>query len=173
MVWWETARATAGRPMSLFIWKALGRLGVGDGHVHEVVGLPEQPPYGDHLVEGDDGGLELLDGAPVRGGDADGDDDLDAHVLSLGGVSVAYASRADRPELPFWPLLFADVTPRLLGSDDFPQEAKRQAVVDVTRAARAGALSFSIAELLPLDRIAAAHDLVDAGSNGRVLLAIP
>jgi NADPH2:quinone reductase len=99
--------------------------------------------------------------------------DLDMAVLGLGGVLAAYASRNDRPELPFWPLLFANVTLRLLGSDDFPPAAKQQAAADLTTAARDGALSIPIGEPLPLDQIAAAHDRVDAGSNGRVLLAIP
>src|SRR3954468_15255532 len=53
--------------------------------------------------------------------------DLDVAVLGLGGVLAAYASREGRPELPFWPLLFANVTLRLLGSDDFPPAAKQQA----------------------------------------------
>lgn len=38
--------------------------------------------------------------------------DLDAQVLANGGVLAAYVSRADRPELPFWPLLFANATLR-------------------------------------------------------------
>jgi NADPH2:quinone reductase len=99
--------------------------------------------------------------------------DLDAAVLAVGGVLAAYASRHDRPELPFWPLLFANVTLRLLGSDDFPPAAKQQAATDLTTAAHDGALTIPIGEPLPLDQIAAAHDRVDAGASGRVLLAIP
>lgn len=38
--------------------------------------------------------------------------------------SRAYSSPADRPALPFWPLLFSNVSLRLLGSDDFRTEAK-------------------------------------------------
>jgi NADPH2:quinone reductase len=99
--------------------------------------------------------------------------DLDASVLAVGGVIAAYATRAERPGLPFWPLLFGNATLRLLGSDDFPPEAKQHAATDLTSAARDGALRIPIAEPLPLDRIAAAHDRVDAGSSGRVLLRIP
>jgi NADPH:quinone reductase len=53
--------------------------------------------------------------------------DLDAAVVADGAVIAAYASRVDRPSVPFWPLLFANVTLRVLGSDDFPAEAKRLA----------------------------------------------
>src|SRR5205085_6861347 len=61
--------------------------------------------------------------------------DLDAAVAAPGGVIAAYATRLDRPDFPFWPMLFANLTIRLLGSDDFPPAAKRQAAVDLTTAA--------------------------------------
>ena len=100
--------------------------------------------------------------------------DLDAAVVANDAVIAAYASRADRPELPFWPLLFANVTLRLLGSDDFSAEAKQQAGTDLTVAARVGALRVPIAPPHPLAEIAAAHDHVDKGPrNGRVLVTVP
>jgi NADPH2:quinone reductase len=99
--------------------------------------------------------------------------DLDAGVVAADAVIAAYASRDDRPDFPFWPMLFANVTIRLLGSDDFPQAAKRHAAEDLTAAARDGALSIPTSEPLRLDQIAEAHDRVHAGTRRRVLLAIP
>lgn len=99
--------------------------------------------------------------------------DLDAAVASNGGVIAAYASRSERPDFPFWPMLFANLTIRLLGSDDFPAEAKAEAAEDLTAAARAGALTLAIAEPLPMDRTAEAHEWVDAGTRGRILLTMP
>jgi NADPH2:quinone reductase len=99
--------------------------------------------------------------------------DLDAAVAAPDGVIAAYATRRERPDFPFWPMLFANLTIRLLGSDDFPRAAKRQAAADLTTAARQGALSIPIAEPLALDHIAKAHDRVDAGTRERVLVAIP
>ena len=100
--------------------------------------------------------------------------DLDAKVVANDAVIAAYASRADRPELPFWPMLFANVTLSLLRSDDFSAEAKQQAGTDLTAAARTGALSILVAPANPLAEIAAAHDHVDKEPrNGHVLLAIP
>jgi NADPH:quinone reductase len=55
--------------------------------------------------------------------------DLDAAVVANDAVIATYATRADRPEIPFWPMLFANVTLRLLGSDDFPAEAKQHAAI--------------------------------------------
>jgi NADPH:quinone reductase len=98
---------------------------------------------------------------------------LDAAVLKNLGIIAAYATRDDRPGFPFWPMLFDNITIRLLGSDDFPAEAKQQAAADLTAAAREGALTIPVAPPLPLDRAAEAHDRVDAGIHERVLLAIP
>ena len=99
--------------------------------------------------------------------------DLDAAVARNQAVIAAYATRHERPEFAFWPMLFSNVTIRLLGSDDFPATAKRQAAADLTAAAKAGALSVPLDVVLPLEQAAQAHDRVDAGARGRVLLAIP
>jgi NADPH2:quinone reductase len=100
--------------------------------------------------------------------------DLDAAVVRNGAVLAAYASLTDRPELPFWPMLFNNVTIRLLGSDDFPQAAKDAAARDLTDAAARSALSITVAEVFPLERIAAAHELIESGkAPGRVLVSLP
>jgi NADPH:quinone reductase len=99
--------------------------------------------------------------------------DIDAQVVKNQAVIATYSTRQDRPDLPFWPMLFINVTIRLLGSDDFSPSAKRQAATDLSAAARAGALTIAIDSVLPLDRVAEAHDRVDSGTAGRVLLGIP
>jgi NADPH2:quinone reductase len=100
--------------------------------------------------------------------------DLDAVVVRNGAVLAAYASGQDRPELPFWPMLFNNLTIRLLGSDDFPAEAKDAAARDLTAAAAQSALSVPVAGTFPLARIAAAHELIESGkAAGRVLVSLP
>jgi NADPH2:quinone reductase len=98
--------------------------------------------------------------------------DLDARVAANGAVIAAYASRDPRPRLDFWPMLFDNITIRLLGSDDFPTEAKERAATDLTTAARDGGLAVPIASPLPLARAAAAHDQVDTDNRRRVLLEV-
>jgi NADPH:quinone reductase len=98
--------------------------------------------------------------------------DLDAQVAKNQAVIATYATRDDRPALPFWPMAFNNLTIRLLGSDDFPAVAKQQAAADLSTATRDGALSIDIDTPLPLERVAEAHDRVDSGSRGRVLLRI-
>ncbi len=98
--------------------------------------------------------------------------DLDLAVARNGAVIAAYATRIDRPTLPFWPMLFANLTLELLGSDDFPPEAQQQAAIDLTSAARTGQLTVAHTALLDLDQAAAAHDQVDADNRRRVLLTV-
>ena len=95
--------------------------------------------------------------------------DLDAARRQAGAVIAAYATRPTGPAA-VWPMLFDNITIRLLGSDDFPHAAKRQAAIDLTAAAAVGAVLAVVAEALQLDRVAAAHDLVDSGVRGRVLV---
>lgn len=122
--------------------------------------------------------------AQVRGHAPDGVDrvievafsdniDFDAAVVANNAVIAAYGTRDDRPAFPLRPLLWANVTIRLLGSDDFPVAAKRAAASALTTAARDGALSIPVADPLPLERIAEAHDRVDAGARERVLISLP
>ena len=70
-------------------------------------------------------------------------------------------------------MLFANLTIRLFGSDDFPIEARQQAAIDLTEAARTGDLTIPIADPLALEQVADAHEAVDRGSRQRILLTIP
>jgi NADPH2:quinone reductase len=99
--------------------------------------------------------------------------DFDAAVVKNEAVIAAYATRQDRSAFPFWPMLFDNVTIRLLGSDDFPADAKQQAAADLSAAARDRALAVPIGPVIALQDAAEAHDRVDAGTRQRVLLAVP
>jgi NADPH2:quinone reductase len=61
--------------------------------------------------------------------------DLDAAVARNDAVIAAYATRTERPNFPFRPMLWANLTIRLFGSDDFPAAAKQQAAAELTAAA--------------------------------------
>lgn len=148
--------------------RVIGTVRSGSGHEDfPVVALDDEPAAGILRLapEGVDRIVEVAFGANI---------DLDAAVGRQGTVIAAFASPTDRPDLPFWPLLFANTVIRLLGSDDFPPEAKQRAAEDLTTAASAGALDVPVGRVLDLADIAEAHDLVDSGrAGGRVLLAIP
>jgi NADPH2:quinone reductase len=98
---------------------------------------------------------------------------FNAQIVSLGAVIAAYSTPDPAPVLPYWPLAFQNVVIRLLGSDDFPPEAKRQAAADLVSCLEAGALRSEIREIFPLDRIADAHRAVENPMGaGRVIIAI-
>ena len=98
--------------------------------------------------------------------------DLDADVIATGGVISSYYSSADRPTLPYWKLGFADTTLRLLGSDDFAPGVKEHAAQELTVALVEGSLRSAIVERVPLAGIARAHELVEGGVDGRVIVTV-
>src|ERR671920_328080 len=97
---------------------------------------------------------------------------LDAEAIALHGTIAAYSSDVEaEPRLPFWALLFKNVTIRLVGSDDLPEEAERLAVKDISTCLGAGLLHPSIGMRFPLERIAEAHEAVEGSQScGRVIL---
>lgn len=135
--------------------------------VGRVVALDQHDPGGEirgHAPDGVDRIVEVAFSDNV---------DLDAAAAANNAVIAAYGTRDDRPVFPFRPLLWANVTIRLLGSDDFSVAAKRDAASALTTAARDSALTASIGDPVPLDRIAEAHERVDAGARERVLISLP
>jgi NADPH2:quinone reductase len=60
-----------------------------------------------------------------------------------------------------------------VGSDDVPVEAKIKATRDINKALEAGWKGLDIAEIVPLDQIARAHELVEHPVNpGRVIVRL-
>jgi NADPH2:quinone reductase len=98
--------------------------------------------------------------------------DIDAAVIAVSGVISSYYSSQDRPAIPYWQLGFADVTLRLLGSDDFAPSVKAQAARQLTDALVDGSLRVNIAARFPLSEIVLAHELVEQGAGGRVLVQL-
>jgi NADPH2:quinone reductase len=96
--------------------------------------------------------------------------DLDATILAVGGVVSSYFSSSDRPDLPYWTLGFKDITLRLLGSDDFAPAVKVEAARMLTDALVTGNLRSDIVASFPLEDIASAHELVESGPPGRVMI---
>jgi NADPH2:quinone reductase len=98
--------------------------------------------------------------------------DLDSEILAVGGVVCSYYSSSDRPAIPYWQLGFKDVALRLLGSDDFTPAVKAEAARALSEALVDGSLRSRIAARFPLEDIVAAHESVENGAGGRVVLTI-
>lgn len=97
----------------------------------------------------------------------------DAAVLAQGGSLASYATNAPMPEIPFWQLVFMNARIFFVGSDDVPPEAKLEASRDINHALEAGWQGLDVAEIIPLDEIVRAHNLVERPVKaGRVIVAI-
>jgi len=117
-----------------------------------------------HAPNGVDHIVEVAFGANIA---------TDGELLALGGSIAAYATDDPMPQLPFWPLLFKNVRIFLVGSDDFPPEANVAAARELNEALTAGWAGFEIAERLPLEEIARAHELVERPARrGRVVVML-
>jgi NADPH2:quinone reductase len=94
----------------------------------------------------------------------------DSEVLADGGSIAAYATSSPTPTIPFWPLVFKNVRLYFLGSDDFPPDAKVAAAYALNALLESGWSSLAIGARFPLSEIAAAHERVESGQRGRVLV---
>jgi NADPH:quinone reductase len=111
----------------------------------------------DHIVE-------VAFGADIK---------TDTEALAQGGSIATYATNTPMPETPVWQLMFVNARVFFVGSDDVPAEAKIEATRDINKALEAGWQGLDIAEIVPLDQIARAHELVEHPAKpGRVIVAI-
>jgi len=99
--------------------------------------------------------------------------DLDLAVSGPRTHIVDYAAEATDPVLPVRRCMNANVTLRFILLYGVPAEAADQAVADISQALRAGALTELPVTRFGLDQVAAAHDAVQAGAVGKVVLDIP
>jgi NADPH2:quinone reductase len=100
--------------------------------------------------------------------------ELDLAVCAPGAAIGAYATDGGTEALlPFWRLMRMNTTLRFVLVYTMPQPARRQAIAEVGDAVRAGALSALPVHRYGLDRIADAHDAVEQGAVGKVVVDIP
>jgi NADPH:quinone reductase len=108
--------------------------------------------------------VEVAFGANIR---------TDTEVLAQGGSIATYATNTPMAETPVWQLVFVNARLFFIGSDDVPAEAKIEATHDITKALQAGWQGLDVAEIVPLDQIARAHEFVEHPAKaGRVIVAI-
>jgi NADPH:quinone reductase len=99
--------------------------------------------------------------------------ELDLAVSGPQTHIVAYAAEPTDPVLPVRQCMTANVTIRFVLLYSVPAEAHDQAAADIDAALAAGALSPLPVIRFPLDQIAAAHEAVEHGAAGKVILEIP
>jgi NADPH2:quinone reductase len=86
-------------------------------------------------------------------------------LIRANGVIATYSSTQVRePELPFYSLMFKDITVRFVLVYTMPETAKQQAAEDITRFLQTEKLKHRVAERHPLANIARAHETIEQGA---------
>ena len=97
-----------------------------------------------------------------------------AEVLCANASICTYGSAGNmRPEMPFYPLMFKNIHLTMMLVYLLDAEARTRAAKAIDTWLKDGALDALIAQNLPLDAAAEAHEAVEAGSKaGSVILTI-
>ena len=96
------------------------------------------------------------------------------NCVRIGATIATYSSTVvPEPALPFSTMMFMDLTVRMVIVYAMPEEAKAQAVADTRAALTEGGLQHRIAQTLPFEQMAKAHEVIEAGSvRGCVVVTI-
>ena len=88
------------------------------------------------------------------------------NVLKVGATIATYSStQIPEPKIPFLRMMYMDLSIRLVIVYAMPENAKSDAVRDITAALEKDQLSHRIAHILPLDSIAHDHELIESGNT--------
>ncbi len=99
---------------------------------------------------------------------------VSVRILRPNGIIATYASDADpEPRLPFRPLLSKDATVRTVLVYVMPRAAKDHAIAEITTALERGELRHQVAAELPLNDVAAAHEIVETGQRMGCVIVTP
>jgi NADPH2:quinone reductase len=78
-----------------------------------------------------------------------------------------------QPQLPFFQMMYKDLTLRFVIVYAMPESAKQFAIADIERALANDMLRHLIAKTLPLDEIVQSNELIEQGGiRGAVILDI-
>ncbi len=93
-------------------------------------------------------------------------------VLKVGGVIATYSStQVPEPRLPFFQMMYKDMTIHTIIVYAMPEPAKQHAIADIDKALVANALQHRIAELMPLSEIVKSNEVIEKGSiRGAIVL---
>ncbi|MCH7538743.1 MAG: NADPH:quinone reductase [Proteobacteria bacterium] len=99
---------------------------------------------------------------------------VSVEVLKVGGVIATYSSTQDpEPTLPFFQMMYKDLTIRTIIVYAMPEPAKQRAIADIDKALVADTLRHRIAKTMPLAKIAKANEVIEQGSiRGAVVLTL-
>mgnify|MGYP003344642184 CR=1 FL=1 len=91
--------------------------------------------------------------------------------IRVGGTIATYSStQVKEPALPFLRMMYMDLTVRMVIVYAMPDSAKQAAIADIHQALVADKLRHRVSHSLPLAEVARAHQLIERGERGCVVL---
>lgn len=97
----------------------------------------------------------------------------DAAVLRTNGTIAAYSStRKPEPVLPYYAFASKGANLRFIQGFAIPEEARLRGEQAIAELAAAGQLKIAVAETYPLDQIPTAHEAVERGSIGNIVVTL-
>ena len=85
-------------------------------------------------------------------------------LVKTGATVATYSStQVTEPKLPFFKMMFMDLTLRLVIVYAMPESAKRQAIADIDQHLRDDRLQHRLTHVLPLEQVASSHELIEQG----------
>jgi len=99
---------------------------------------------------------------------------ISVEVLRAGGVIATYSStQIPEPKIPFFRMMYKDLTLRTIIVYAMPETAKIQAIDDIDKALSSDALQHRVAASMPLSEIVSGNETIEQGSiRGAVVLTI-
>jgi len=93
-------------------------------------------------------------------------------IIRVGGVIATYSSTQNpEPKLPFFQMMYKDLTTRMVIVYAMPESAKQAAISDIGKALEKETLQHRIAHTLPLSDIVRGNELIETGDRrGAVIL---
>lgn len=98
--------------------------------------------------------------------------ELDLAAAGPNCAIVSYANEGGNPELDVRSLMVPNIVLRFMLMYTMPPEAIDHAIADITRALEDGTLTEAQLHRFPLAETAAAHDAVEQGATGKVLIDV-
>jgi NADPH:quinone reductase len=94
-------------------------------------------------------------------------------VLRPRGMAVVYGTGTVEAPVPLQALLTNQIVLKFIFVYELAPEERGEAIAAITRMLEDNRFAPRIALTLPLDEIAAAHEAVEAGMAGKVVVALP
>ena len=85
-------------------------------------------------------------------------------LIRMSGTIATYASmQVPEPQLPFFRIMYLDLTLRLVIVYSMPEDAKQKAVADITSKLKTDDFKHRVAHSVPMSDIFKAHELIETG----------